>query len=182
MIPGRDCEAFFISTSMAMEYTLWMQKTIDGSTVKDSFSAYGFAVCEIQWPDEETQDVAVREWPGEHGEDAYIPQTGLKLMAYDMDVEFCYKGGVETADAAYTVFRNYLTGIDRSGSELMIYDPYWKRGRQGVRVKKIANLEPLRSNIDEAVSCKVTFRVADPIAEVVAGTDIDGEIISLRVL
>lgn len=164
---------------MAVEYTLWMQKTKDGSAVKDSLSAFGFAVCAIPWPSEETEDVAVRVWPGQHGEDAYIPPSGLKLKAYDIEVEFCYKGAVDTAYAKYKALRNYLTGIDESGGELKIYDPYWHRGRTKVHVKKFGDLDPHRSNVDEALSAKVTFRVADPMTEIGVGTDANGNIVSL---
>lgn len=156
-----------------------MQKSKDGSAVKDSLGAFGFAVCDIPWPDEETQDVSTREWPGEHGEDAYIPPSGLKLKAYDIEVEFCYKGAINTAYSAYKALRNYLTGIDGSGGELRIYDPYWRKGRKGVHVKKFGDLSPFRSNVDEGVSVKVTFRVADPVTEIEATKDADGNIISL---
>ena len=172
---------FLFPTDMAVEYTLWMQKTKDGSVAKDSLSAFGFAVCAIPWPSEETEDVAVRVWPGLHGEDAYIPPSGLKLKAYDVEVEFCYKGAVDTAYTKYKALRNYLTGIDGSGGELKIYDPYWRRGRTKVRVKKFGDLEPHRSNVDEVLSAKVTFRVADPISEIGIGKDINGNIVSLGV-
>lgn len=164
---------------MTVEYTLWMQKTKEESAVKDSLSSFGFAVCDIPWPAEEMQDVAVREWPGQHGEDAYISPSGLKLKAYDVEVEFCYKGAVDTAYSAYKALRNYLTGIDGSGGELKIYDPYWRKGRTKVRVKKIGDLEPHRSNVDEVLSAKVTFRVADPMTEIGVGKDINDNIISL---
>lgn len=164
---------------MAIEYTLWMQKTKEDSEIKNSLSQFGFAVCEIQWPSAETADVTVRVWPGEHGEDAYISPGGLKLKAYDLEVEFCYKGAVNTAYNAYKVLRNYLTGIDGSGGELKIYDPYWRIGRNRVRIKKIGDLKPNRSNADDILSAKVIFRVADPITEITPGVNIDGEIISL---
>lgn len=149
------------------DYTLLIQKTKEGSGVKDSLSDFGFAISEIPWPSEETQDISVRVWPGEHGEDAYIPPSGLKLKAYDLEVEFIYKGEIDTAKSAYTTFRNYLTGIDGSGGELKVYDRYWKRGRKGVYVKKIDSFEAFRSNLDESVSFKVTFRVNDPVSEIV---------------
>ena len=164
---------------MAVEYTLWMQKTKERSAAKDSLSAFGFAVCAIPWPSEETEDVSVRVWPGQHGEDAYIPPSGLKLKAYDVEVEFCYKGAVDTAYAKYKALRNYLTGIDGSGGELKIYDPYWRRGRTKVYVKKIGDLDPHRSNVDEVLSAKVTFRVADPLTEITAGRNVEGNIVSL---
>lgn len=141
-----------------VEYTLWMQ-TYEGET-KDSLSDFGFAVSEIPWPAEETQEVATREWPGVDGEDAYISPDGLKLKAYDLEVEFCWKGEVNTAYSSYLALRNWL--IKRM---IKVYDPYWKRGRVGVYVKKIGDLKPHRDNVGEVLSCKVTFRVTDPITE-----------------
>lgn len=164
---------------MAIEYTLWMQKTNSGSKVKGSLSEFGCAVRDILWPAEETEDVATRKWTGEHGEDVYISPSGLKLKAYDLEVEFCYKGAVNTAYSAYKTLRNYLTGIDGSGGELKIYDPYWGKGRTRVHVKKFSDLGPHRSNVDEILPFKVTFRVADPVTEIGPGTNAKGEIVSL---
>lgn len=45
---------------MAVEYTLLMQKTADGSAVKSSLDDFGFAVCDIPWPDEETEEVLAK--------------------------------------------------------------------------------------------------------------------------
>ncbi len=143
-----------------------MQKTTHGSTVKSSLSDFSFAVQDIPWPDEEVQEVATRTWPGQHGEDAYIPPGGLKLQAYDMEVQFCYKGAVGTAYTKYKTLRDWLTGIDGSGAELRVYDPYWRKGRTGVYVKKFPGFDPHRSNIDEVLTMKVTFRVTDPITEI----------------
>ena len=148
---------------MAKEYELLMQKMADGSAVKSSLADFGFAVCDIPWPDEETQELATRKWPGEHGEDTYISPDGQKLQAYDLTVEFCYKGDVNTADAAYTVLRDYLIG---PGGFLRLYDPYWRKGRQNVYVKKFHDRDPHRSNLDDVLSMKVTFRVTDPITEI----------------
>ena len=151
---------------MAVEYTLLMQKTTDGSAVKSSLSDFGFAVCSFPWPDEEVQEVATRTWPGEHGEDAYIPPGGLKLQAYDVEVELCYKGSVHTAYAAYKALRNYLIGANGDGAELRIYDPYWRRGRTGVSVKKIPAPTPFRDNLNDGMSMTVTFRVTDPATDI----------------
>lgn len=164
---------------MAVEYSLLMQKTKDGSAVKSSLADFGFAVCDIPWPSNKTQEVAVREWPGVHGEDAYISPGGLKLQAYDVEIEFCYKGAVNTAYAKYKALRNYLIGTSGDGAELKIYDPYWKRGRTNVRLLEIGDLEPHRDNAGEMLSTKMKFRVADPMTEIGVGTNASGEIISL---
>lgn len=148
---------------MATEYSLLIQKTEGGSAVKSSLDDFGFVVCDIPWPDEETEELATRKWPGEDGEDVYMSPDGQKLQAYDVVAEFCYKGDVNTANSAYKAFRDYLMG---AGGFLCIYDPYWKRGRRGVYVKKFHDRDPHRSNIDEVLRIKVTLRVTDPKTEI----------------
>lgn len=148
---------------MVAIYTLLMQKTATSSAVKSSFDDFGFAANDIPWPDEETVEPASRVWPGEDGEDVYISPNGQKLKAYDLVVEFCYKGQVSTAYAKYKAFRDYLIGV---GGFLKIYDPYWGRGRQNVYVKKCGDLEPFRTNIDEGLCFKVTFCATDPKTEI----------------
>ena len=48
----------------------------------------------------------------------------------------------------------------------MVYDPYNKRGRQGVYLTKIEGSGLYRSNIDEVLEITATFRVSDPITEI----------------
>lgn len=149
---------------MAVEYyTLLMQKSAEGSAVKSSLDDFGFAVRDIPWPDEEVHEPNVREWPGIDGEDAYIPPTGQKLKAYDVEIEFLFKGDTDSANPAFKALRDYLIG---PGGFLRIYDPYWKRGRKDVYVKKFHDRDLHRSNIDEGMSLKVTMRVTDPKTDI----------------
>lgn len=168
----------FLFTPMVAEYALLMQKMATGSQMKSSLTDFGFAVRRIQWPDAETEEIAVRVWPGEDGEDAYIPPAGQKLQAYDLEVEFIYKGELNTVYAKCKALRKYLTG---AGGFLILYDPYWKVGCTKVYVKKFGDLKPVRTNIDEFMSAKLTFRVTDPAAEVTTGVNQNGEIINLEV-
>lgn len=156
-----------------------MQKEQEGSAVVDSLSAFGFVASEVPWPDVETCAVATREWPGEHGEDAYISPVGLTLKAYDLSVEFYYKGEVESAYPAYKTLRDYLIGADGRGAALKIFDPYWNIGRRRVWAKKIGDPTPARTNIDEFLSVKVTFHVSDPTTDLTVGLNARGEIINL---
>lgn len=163
---------------MTAEYTLLMQKTAHGSQMKSSLADFGFAVKEPEWPDAETADLARREWPGEDGEDVYMPPSGQKMQAYDLDVQLLYKGDIGTAYAKYKALRKYLTG---AGGFLMLYDPRWSVGRTNVYVKKFGDLKPVRTNIDEGLGAKVTFRVTDPVTEVSAARNGNGEIINLGI-
>lgn len=151
---------------MAATYTLLIQKTKDGSAIKSSLTDFGFAVSEIPWPDAEMQDVASREWPGEDGEDAYIPASGLKLKAYNLEVKFVYKGNISTALTKFVAFRDYLTGAAGDGAQMKLYDPYWGKGRTKARLLRITDIKSVRTNADEGLSIKATFRIADPRTEI----------------
>lgn len=157
-----------------------IQKDGASAPVKNTLVAFGFATAEIGWPTLETKEPFSREWPGEDGEDVYIPAAGLPLKAFDVEIEFLYRGGIDTAMQKFLLFRDYLTGADGSGAWLKIYDPYWAIGYV-VFIRKMTDLSPFRTNADEGMSFKVTFRVTDPRARVVAGVT-NGEIVNLGVI
>lgn len=164
---------------MAKEYTLYIQKTKQGSSAKSSLD-FGFAVCELPWPELKTKDVAKRDWPGEHGESSYIPPGGLKFKSYDLEVEFCYKGELGTAYKSYIIFRDFLIGIDGDGAKLNLYDPLWDKGCASAYLTEISDIEPSRSAVDDTLVFKAKFHVADPMTDIIAGTNSKGEIISLE--
>lgn len=94
---------YYTIGDVMVEHTLLMQKAASGSAVKSSLEDFGFAVCEIEQPDVETEELATREWPGEDGEDVYISPDGQKLQAYDVEVKLTHKHRIETT--------NLLNGI-----------------------------------------------------------------------
>lgn len=69
------------------------------------------------------------------------------------------------AYTAYRHLRDYLIGLDGNGTELKLYDTYWGRGRRQVLLQSIEEPEPSRSDVDETLAFKATFRVCDPITE-----------------
>lgn len=155
---------------MALPYTFLIQKEREGITKNltvSSLAAYGFAVSSATWPDEETQELFTREWPGEDGEDVYIPQGGLKLKAFDLSVTFIYKGEMNTARKAYEQFRDFLIGRTDGNAKMSIFDPYWKRGYTGVHLKKCSNMRSGRSDIDEVYVFDATFRITNPMSTVI---------------
>lgn len=147
---------------MAQEYDFLMKKSKDGSEVVSSLLDFGFAVSEIPWPDDTVKELATRQWPGEDGEDVYIPPSGLKLEAFDLEVKFCFKGLINKACIAHEALRDYLTGADGDGVEMSVFDPYWGIGRTKVRLLKIIDRSQHRTTVDEELSMTVVFRVADP--------------------
>lgn len=159
--------------------TLYFKKTATASEVKSAKRDFGFAVVSTTWAEETVKELVSREWPGEHGEDTYIPPKGLRLQAYDIDVELCYKGDIDTANAKYRELRSYLLGLNDDGADFIIYDPYLKKGRQKVYVKKISDITSSKSDLDEVLKIKITFRVTDPITEIIAVTNTKQEITNL---
>lgn len=159
--------------------TFYFKKTATASGVKSTQRDFGFAVVSTTWANETVKEMVSREWAGEHGEDTYIPPKGLRIQAYDVDVELCYKGDKGTSNAKYRELRSYLLGLDGDGADFIIYDPYLKKGRQKVYVKSISDITAYGTNLDEVLKIKITFRVTDPITEVIAVTNTKQEITNL---
>lgn len=148
---------------MARKNEIYLRKST--GSVKSSLASFGFAVLDIPWPPFKAKELATRDWPGEDGEDVYIPAR-IPAAAYDIEIEMVYKGSRETAYTKYCALRNYLSGADGSGAELMVYDPYKRIGRKGVFLKAMDDGEFMRSNVDEILSIPVTFRVSDPVTDI----------------
>ncbi len=150
---------------MAVEYTLLMQKMADGSAMKSSLDDFGFVVCDIPWPDVETKKLKSRDWPGEDGEDVYIPSV-LNVAAYDIEITLIYKGDRCSCKRNYSALRDYLLGRDGGGAALIIYDPYNGFGRQGVYLLKITNPQYFHDNINDILEVTLTLRVTDPLTDI----------------
>lgn len=93
----------------------------------------------------------------------YLFPEEIKLKAYDIEVEFAYKGAIGTANSKIESFLDYLTGKGDTGTNLKVYDTYTKIGRQGVYYKSIdQDLFVRKSDEGDVVTFKITFRVTDP--------------------
>lgn len=158
------CKLFFF---MPMDYTLLMQKMKDGSPVKDSLADFGVVCTEVPFmPSGETKELASNDWYDEDGEDTYIPDR-LPMAAYDWEVGFCYKGNLSTCYSSLKALTDYLNGRDGSGAGLKVYSSYTGMGRQGVYLKSMSDFEFTKSNLDEVLTFTATFRVTDPVTDVV---------------
>lgn len=115
----------------------------------------------------ESKELPKRDWMDEDGEDVFFPSK-LAMQAYDLDVEFAYKGVMDSANVKIRGFLDYLTGRDGAGSNLSVYDTYTKVGRQGVYVKGVKQDVFVRNTSEgDVVVFTVTFRVSDPMTEIV---------------
>lgn len=152
---------------MAKPYAILFQKMIEDAPVVDTLSNWGI-VCK-DFPFKlygEAKELSSRDWKDEDGDDEYIPNE-LKIAAYEIDVEFVYKGDMNTANTKIRGFLDYLTGRGGTGAELMVYDTYTKIGRQSVRYVSVDDDIFFRQEGgNDVVVFVVTFKVNDPLTDI----------------
>lgn len=147
---------------------VYIQKTKRGAEVKETIADFDIYCAEMPFKMfVEAKDVSKRDWFDEHGDDEYIPNTGLKLKSYTMDVKFCCKGDKYSSNMKIDKFLKYLTGLDGTGAELKMFCTWTKLGRQGIRFDKLNDkAELIRDEDGDTLVFTVTFKVNDPITEV----------------
>lgn len=124
-----------------------------------------------------SQKLTEREWPGVDGKDVYIPPTGIPLEDYDLEVEFIYKGTMETIETDMASFLDFIRGRNKGavGGRLTVYDEHVGFGRKDVVVNEIDDqyYGADQSDPDALFDFKVKFHVYDPATpvELVKGTD-----------
>ena len=116
-----------------------------------------------------------RDWAGEDGLDIYIPDGGLPMNAYDIEVTFLYVGTEDTITNNLKGFLDFITGRRKGqnantvqSGRLAIFNEYVNMGRKDVVVSEIDNeLYYCSDNDPDAVAkFKVKFTVNDPTTEV----------------
>lgn len=163
---------------------LFFQK--GNGNVVNSFTEWGIVCCKVPFKvGGKAKEVAKRDWHDEHGEDSYIPSK-LMFEAYDAEFELAYKGkelssnpfNLSLAFEHIDAFKKWISGNDTengSGADLKIYSPFSCIGRQGCYLSQISDEEPHVQVVGESgndynenvVTFKVTFRVTDPITNIV---------------
>lgn len=159
--------------------TLYIGKADSEGVVKDSLADFGMACGEIPFLAQiEAKDLGTLDCPGENGERSFFPDR-LSFKAYDIDVPFLYYGKLGEVYDNYKRFRDYLSGYDGTGSELIIFAPWCGIGRSEVNVSAIKDLRYHRDEDTDYLGFAVTFHIANPIGDVVPLYSSDGEIIKL---
>ena len=103
------------------------------------------------------------------------------MQAYDIEVEFAYKGDMGTANEKIVAFLDYLIGKDGYGTELKVYDTYTQIGRQGVYFKSIKpDLFVRKTDEGDVVTFNITFRVTDPKAQMVLLLRYNGTVYNIQ--
>ena len=152
---------------MAKPYSIYFRKDKTGSPVIDTNAKWKIVCKDFPFkPSGEAKELSKRDWSDENGEDTYFPSE-LKIKAYDLDVEFAYKGNVNTANTQIKNFLDYLTGVSDIGTSLSVYDTYTNIGRKGIYFKSInPDLFVRKTDEGDVVTFKITFRVTDPITQI----------------
>jgi hypothetical protein len=152
---------------MATPYAIYFKKMKDNALVVDTLDNWDI-VCK-EFPFKlygEAKELPSHDWKDEDGDDEYIPSE-LPIAAYEMEVEFAYKGVMDSANANIKGFLDYLTGRDGSGVELMVYDTYTKIGRQSVRFVSVGDdVFHRQEEGGDVVVFSVTFKVNNPVTDI----------------
>lgn len=153
--------------TMARPYAILFQKMMSNAPVVDTFDNWG-VVCK-DFPFKlygEAKELPSHDWKDEHGDDEYVPSE-LKIASYEVEVEFAYKGEMNTANANIKGFLDYLTGRGGTGAELKVYDTYTRIGRQHVRYVSVEDDVFYRQEDGgDVVVFVVTFKINDPVTEI----------------
>ena len=152
---------------MANPYAIYFKKMKDDASVVDTLDNWGI-VCK-DFPFKlygEAKELPSFDWKDEDGDDEYVPDE-LKIAAYEIEVEFAYKGAMDSANTNIKGFLDYLTGRGGTGAELMGYDTYTKIGRQNVRFVSVDDDVFYRQEEGgDVVVFVVTFKVNDPMTDI----------------
>ena len=152
---------------MARPYAIYFKKMKSDALVVDTLDNWGI-VCK-EFPFKlygEAKELPSHDWKDEDGDDEYIPSK-LPISSYEMEVEFAYKGVMDSANANMKGFLDYLTGRDGSGVELIVYDTYTKIGRQSVRFVSVGDdVFHRQEEGGDVVVFSVTFKVNDPVTDI----------------
>ena len=152
---------------MAKPYAILFKKMMNDASVVDTLDNWGI-VCK-DFPFKlygEAKELPSHDWKDEHGNDEYVPSE-LKIAAYEIEVEFAYKGEMNSANAKIKGFLDYLTGRGGTGAELMVYDTYTKIGRQHVRYVSVDDdVFHRQEEGGDVVVFVVTFKVNDTVTEI----------------
>lgn len=147
---------------------LFRKHKLDGTTspVYDTYFHMGLSCLDFPFIlSSEAKEVFANDFHDEVGEDAYISDE-LPTKAYDLVIEFGYKGELTTAYSTVKAFRDFLRGADGMGADLDIYSPSKGIGRQHCYLKSFADGDFSYNNMEEILTFKVTFRVTDPETDI----------------
>lgn len=152
-------------------YSLKIKKTGSDTTV-DTYSTYNIVCKSIPlqlFP--ETKDLPSNDWKDQDGDDTYIPSMSY-YKAYDLDIEWVYKGSITGTSSEYKwdandyiqSFLDFLSGKSDGIVSMSIIDLYTQIQVDDVYFKGASEDAFYRIFGDEEiVTFKTTMRVTNPI-------------------
>ena len=153
--------------------TLLIQKRIQNAPVVNLYKQWNIACTKIPFPKYESKEISVHESASKSGEDAYIPSY-IPHKAYDITIEFTYKGDFGHCYTDISGFLKYLQGnppvnddydsITEGGFN--IYERYNGIGRQKVYMKSFDPEDLAQMTDADYINFKIIFRVTDPDTDI----------------
>lgn len=136
--------------------------------VRELGSDFGFYGMEIPFvPFGEAKEPSRNDWKDEDGDDEYLPESGLKMQAFEVGIKLGYKGSKDSANGKIAALLDYLTGRDGTGPRMKIYSTYTKIGYNDVRFVSLDDdAELVRSGDGDILVITVTLKVNDPATRV----------------
>ncbi len=145
-------------------------------SVVDLLADYKIAVMEFPFKkNPKVKSLPSRDWAGTDGLDVYIPDGGLPVNSYDLEVTFIYVGTEQTIRGDLTNFIDFICGRKKGknsdsvqSGRLAIYDEHVGMGRKDVVVSEVDNELFYCSEYDKdaVAKFKVKFTVYDPVTDV----------------
>lgn len=169
----KNYQPFLVSVGEAGSY----RESMTYQPPFDTLAKYGLFIKHSPYKAFPTiKNVVSQDWPDEHGEDVWLPKTGIVNKAYDFEVEFIYYADDGMATEQIRAFCNEI-----KGKWLQVYDTYTKMGRRGVYVSefdpdpKFKRRKIQARELDESatpgirdyVCFKIKFKVNDPNTDIV---------------
>lgn len=110
----------------------------------------------------EAKDLPSNDWGDEDGLEEWIPEEGIPLKSYDMEVSFFYKGDPSEGLKRISSFRDYLTGRDGNSTTMLIFSEHSLTGTEVRFVGMSPKPEYIRTNRGVVLKTTVTLKVVDP--------------------
>lgn len=130
----------------------------------------------------EAKELPSNDWPEWDGIEEYVPEEGIPLRSYDMEINFGYRydgtittGGIGHAKAAVRSFIDYLRGADGTGVWMRLYCEHTLTGMNKVRFLSVDMKDDdfYRLKRGERLFFTVKLRVTDPVTRIIkSGTSL----------
>lgn len=115
----------------------------------------------------EVKEPYSNDWLDEDGVEEYYPAKGFRMKPYELEVEWAYKGAINSANTKIKNFLDFLSGRSDSTPEMNIYCTWTGIGRKNVRLVKVSDKATIVRDEDngDIVIFSTTLKVCDPVTD-----------------